>query len=89
MDELATALSRVAELLRGSADSDYASTGAQRLARLVEKQAARARQGRAPRKRLLRDLFTPAGDIQDHALANGWADEYLSLAAIVDRHVEK
>ena len=32
-------------------------------------------------------LFAPTGAIQEASLANGWADEFLSLSKVVDAYV--
>jgi len=33
--------------------------------------------------------FAPTSTIQEIAMANGWHDEYLRLAEVVDRHVDR
>jgi hypothetical protein len=88
LDEI-VAIRRTLDLLAGSEDSPYSTRSVAALTKTLNKQLKKLESGRSPRSLLIRfvliDLFTPTGDLQEVSISNGWAEEYLSLAEVIDR----
>ncbi len=93
MKDPKTALAQCAELLASSGDEGFSTRSVVKLRRQVARQLRRLESGRSPRSLLSRvalvDLFAPAGDLQEVAMANGWAAKFLEAAEVIDRAVSK
>ena len=86
---LLRALKRTCELLESSVDSDWTPwTAAEIRSDLVEIIEA-VQSGASYDKSKLQLLFLPTGPVQETSMANGWSDEMLELAQIIDQHTEK
>jgi hypothetical protein len=81
------ALRRTVELVQSSEGSGQAGDRANRLAQEIRDVIAALEAGSPVDRWNLRVLFAPTGPVQDASLANGWGDEFLSLAEIVDAFV--
>lgn len=69
-----------------SEDSIWSARTAEKLEAKLEAVIRSVEAGRRPRMRL-GFLFLPTGDLQEISMANGWAEEFLELAEIVDAYV--
>lgn len=78
-------LQRCLELTRASNDSDWSYAGVEQIAAILEREIRALERGEKTNGGELRLLFAPTGALQETSLANGWAEEYLVLAAAFDR----
>jgi hypothetical protein len=86
---LVRALERTCVLLERSAEDGWSNlTPAEAAKNLRDAIGALAR-GQAVDYRSLGVEFAPTGPIQEIAMANGWHEEYLQLARVVDRHIDR
>jgi hypothetical protein len=81
---LADLLKRCLALTEVSEDAIYASSGVVEILSVLQKGINAIEQGVIPDKKELTILFAPTGDLQETAMANGWAEEYLKLSAKFD-----
>ena len=82
---LAEALERTCELLETSVDSDWSAESAAQIRGRLLVILAKVRAGEPYDRGELVLQFLPTGFVQETALDNGWSDEYLALAQVVDR----
>jgi hypothetical protein len=82
--EAARALRRTLELVESSQSSLWANDEAQTISQHLRAAISALESGTPVDLELLSVLFAPTGDIQETSLANGWGDEFLSLARVVD-----
>ena len=89
MHQLADALRRTCELLAASADSDWTPWSAAEIRTELADMLVSLEAGHPPDKDQLRLLFVVTGPVQETSMANGWSDEMLRLAEVVDRYTEE
>ena len=82
--DIAQALRRTLELVRGSRSSLWAPDDTEEIARHLRGALDALAAGGDVDVSTLRHLFAPTGSIQDTSLDNGWGDEYLALSQVVD-----
>ena len=84
------ALTRARDLVSESEESDWDAVPIEKveatLSRAVSKLEAKKGLGFVMRFRL-RLLFAPTSSLQEISMVNGWHDEYLEIADVVDRHI--
>ena len=85
---LAEALERTCALLERSRESDWSPLTPVEVAENLRESLRALEEGRPPNYRLLGVEFAPTSSIQEIAMANGWHDEYMRIALVVDRHVD-
>lgn len=81
---LVAALERTMERLASSEDSLWTSWSAAEVREELDAALRAIRQGGRVDGAALRLLFAPTGPIQELSMANGWAEEMLRLAEVVD-----
>ncbi|MFI4862331.1 MAG: hypothetical protein ACIAXF_16825 [Phycisphaerales bacterium JB063] len=79
------ALIRCRELLQASKESFWAGLPLAQIIDEIDRTIAQLKDGESIDKKRLEQLFAPTGSIQDISVDNGWGDEFLDLAAKVDR----
>jgi len=84
---LLRALQRTCELLESSEDSAWTPKSASQIRSELLEIVAAIQCGADYDKSKLQFLFLPTGAVQEISLANGWGEEMLKLADVVDRHV--
>ena len=87
MKKLILALEETLSFLRNSQSSAWSNMSIEELIKTLETEIAKAKQKQAIDTKLLRLLFLPTADIQDTAIDNGWGDEFLRIAQIVDQFI--
>jgi hypothetical protein len=86
---LVTALERTCTLLDRSEESVWSPLTPAEVADNLRKTIRGLVRGEAVNYLTLRVEFAPTSTIQEIAMANGWHDEYMELASVVDSHVEQ
>ena len=86
---LITALERTCVLLERSEESDWSPLTPVEVAENLRQAIGRLARGEFVDYRNLRIEFAPTSTIQEIAMANGWHDEYMQLAEVVDGHVDR
>lgn len=82
--EAARALRRTLELVESSQSSIWANDEVETISKHLRAAISALESGTPVDLELLSVLFAPTGDIQETSLANGWGDEFLSLARALD-----
>ena len=85
---LVAALERTCALLERSEESLWSPLTPADVAKNLRSAIGGLIRGDAVDHRTLRVEFAPTSTIQEIAMANGWHDEYLRLAEVVDRDVD-
>ena len=85
-DSLVRALQRTCELLEQSEEVAWSPLTPEKVREKLLKVLKRVSAGRRFSKTSLAVEFAPTGTLQEIAMANGWHEEYMSLADVVDRH---
>jgi hypothetical protein len=86
---LITALERTCALLERSQTAIWSPLTPAEVAENLRKAIHGLVHGEAVNYLTLRMEFAPTSTIQEIAMANGWHDDYLELARVVDGHVER
>lgn len=81
------ALRRTGDLLAASKDSVWAPSSAAEIGAELATITSAIEAGREVDRDGLRMLFLPTGAVQDISITNGWGEEMLRLAEVVDRYV--
>ena len=81
---LSAVLKRCRSLSETSRDAVYASMGVSQIVEVLSREIESLERRTRPRCAELKLLFAPTGALQDTSIANGWAEEYLLLAARFD-----
>lgn len=84
--EILDALRRTRDLVALSEDSDWSTRPAHKIEARLDALIRIVEAGRKPGIRL-GFLFLPTGDLQEISMANGWGEEFLDLADVVDRYL--
>ena len=85
--EILEALRRTGDLVSRSDDSAWSTYSAQKIEAKLAAVIRSVEAGHKPRIRL-RLLFFPTADLQEISIANGWGEEFLALAGVVDDYLE-
>lgn len=83
--DLAEALERTCALLETSSDSDWSNESVAEIHAKLSGILVAVRAGGSYDRDELILQFLPTSSVQETAMANGWSDEYLALAEVVDR----
>jgi hypothetical protein len=86
---LVAALERTVERLASSEDSPWTPWSAAEVREELDAVLLAMRQGGRPDEATLRLLFAPTGPVQELSMANGWAEEMLRLAEVVDASMNR
>jgi hypothetical protein len=77
-------LKRCRELTKASQDALWAAASVQDIVAGLDRGIDAIEHGTELNRAELKLLFAPTGDLQETAMANGWAEAYLTLAAWFD-----
>ena len=83
--DLAAALARTCTLLEDSSDSDWSNQSAAEIRETLESILDAVRAEKPYDREELVVQFMATGSVQETAMWNGWSDEYMALAEVVDR----
>lgn len=86
--ELISVLRRTIVLLQNSQTSAWAGISVDEIVQELEIEITRAKCAVPIDANQLKLLYAPTGAIQETAIDNGWGDEFLRLADVVDRFRE-
>ena len=86
---LIAALERTCALLERSEESVWSPLTPAEVAANLRQAVGRLVRGEAVDYGHIRLEFAPTSTIQEIAMANGWHDEYMQLADVVDSHVDR
>ncbi len=86
--ELSRALQEAILFLQNSQSSDWASMSVEELVHELESSLASLKNLHFVDVQHLGFLFAPTGPIQETAIDNGWGDDFLRLAAVVDQYTD-
>ena len=84
MKSLIEALRETVALLDRSKDSDWAGRTVAELKQILGENITTLEARGSFQKQILDGLYGPTGSINETAIRNGWSDEYIRLASIVD-----
>jgi hypothetical protein len=82
-------LKRCHDLTAASQDSDWCSLTAAEIVTALDRAIASLETGGEIDRAELTLLFAPTGSLQETAMANGWADEYLALSGAFDGLIKR
>ena len=86
--DILEALQRTRDRVAHSTDSDWSTRSTKQMLAKLDKLIRSIESGGRPRIRLGM-LFVATGDLQEISMANGWADEFLELAEVVDGYLRE
>ena len=84
MEALIEALRETVLLLDRSEDSDWAGRTVAELKQILGENITTLETDGSFQRQTLGGLYGPTGSIQETAILNGWSDEYMRLASVVD-----
>ena len=87
--ELVFALEETIWFLQNSELSGWAPVSVEEIIQELESEIARIKNAQPKAAKRLGLLFAPTGPIQEISLDNGWGDEYLRIAEVVDQFTNK
>jgi hypothetical protein len=90
MNELISALERTVKLLERSEDSVWANHSVREAKEILQTEIGNYRQTQnigSLDKSQINFLFLPTSALQEIALDNGWGDEYIEIAGVIDRYL--
>jgi hypothetical protein len=79
------AILKTIELLQNSNDSPFAHSSVVEVSAILQDLQLQIEQTSLADKTKLDFLFAPTGSLQEIAIHNGWGNEFLSLAAEIDK----
>ena len=85
IEKLLSALEKTLSHMQRSASSEWASKSVDELSRELEMNIVAIRSSGNIDEGRLRFLFAPTAPIQEVAIDNGWGEDFLRLAEIVDQ----
>jgi len=88
VEKLISALEEILVHLRNSEPSDYSHMSVEEINDKLDSELAKATNSLPVNTRLLGLLFAPTGPIQEIAIDNGWALEYLRISEVIDQFTE-
>ena len=86
--ELSTTLQETILFLQNSQSSDWASMSVEEIIQELESMLASLKNAQFVDIQHLGFLFAPTGAIQETAIDNGWGDDFLRIASIVDQYTD-
>ena len=89
VNALIETLSRCKECVATSHESAWSSMDAPEIQSILDTGLSALESGRKPNIRALTFLFLPTGPLQETAMDNGWAEEYLELSSRFDDLIAK
>ena len=90
MQELISALERTIKLLENSEDSAWANFSVDEAVKILRFELENCRETQRISflsKDQIRFLFLPTSALQEISIDNGWGDEYLEIAAVIDKYL--
>jgi hypothetical protein len=81
---LVDVLTRCREFCKASHDAAWSTRSIAEIAGVLDRAIEASERGTKLNYDELKVLFAPTGDLQETAIANGWAEEYLLLSARFD-----
>jgi len=87
MEELSQVLQKTIDFLEQSQPSMWSNLTLPEVIETIETELARIQAGKKLDKQLLKTLFAPTGAIQETSIENGWGDDFLILAGVVDKYL--
>jgi len=84
--EITAAIQETINYLQKSEDSIWAHRSVSDLIETLEDCMQSIAEDDTLNRETLGILFAPTGSLQEIAMANSWADEYLRLSTIIDKH---
>ena len=87
--ELIHILQENLKYVESSGDSDWSEMSSAEISNQLKKSISKIAQGKRPRKFWLNYLFSPAGPLQETAIANGWTDQYMELSSQFDKIIKE
>ena len=85
IDNLVSAFERTLSLLQASKSSDWAGLSVEEVTLLIEQELEKARNSQPLELKRFRYLFAPTGSLQEISIDNGWGNEFIELANVIDR----
>ena len=85
--QLIDVLKRCREHSNASQDAFWAARSGPEIVAVLDRGIEAIEHGKEVNRDELRLLFAPTGDLQETSIANGWAEEYLSLSARFDDRI--
>lgn len=90
MQELISAFEKTIRLLEDSEDSVWANYSVKEAREILQSALENYRQTQkisSPLRSQINFLFLPTSALQDIAIDNGWGDEYLKIAHVIDKYL--
>ena len=84
IDYLVITLEKTLSFLRESESSSYGSLSVEEVIRQLENELDKRKKSQPVDVERLRFLFAPTGSIQEISIDNGWREEFLEIAEIID-----
>lgn len=88
IEEFIEALIRTVELLKQSEDSAFTRYTCSEIILILEENINELKKNGSYQKMTLAQFYGPTAAIQEISIDNGWGDEYLHLASIVDYYTK-
>jgi hypothetical protein len=85
--ELIRALEETISLLQESQSSDWAGLSVAEICAELEAEILKVTSSQPIDTKRIGFLFAPTGAIQETAIDNGWGDQYLRIASIIDQQI--
>jgi hypothetical protein len=89
-EELISAFEKTIALLENSEDSAWANYSVREAVEILQSALESCRQTQkisSSGRSQINFLFLPTGALQEIAIDNGWGDEYLEIAAVIDKYL--
>ena len=84
--QLIDILSKTIKLLEDSEDSDWSNLTAVEIREVLQGELYKIENNQSFDKSELAILFAVTGNVQETAMQNGWHDEYLKIADVIDKY---
>lgn len=89
MKDLVAALRETVLLINRSEDSPWTHLSVMEIKNILNENIAALEDDGSYQRQTLAGLFGPTGSIQETAISNGWSDDYMRIAAVVDLYTER
>ncbi|MFZ5911493.1 MAG: hypothetical protein ACOYYU_15885 [Chloroflexota bacterium] len=87
MDELSQSLEKLLFFLKQSQSPIWSNADILEITRAIEAELKRAKLGENVDAQLLKTLLAPTGSIQEISIDNGWGDDFLGIANVIERYL--
>lgn len=84
--QLIDALSKTIKLVENSEDSDWSNLTATEIREVLQGELYKIENNQSFDKSELAILFAVTGNVQKIAMQNGWHEEYLKIADVIDKY---